>query len=436
MNGIEQSEKASADQPSQKPHKTRGPSLKPDTVFQCGNVEGLVSSFQWLVDNATSSLIPDAVTCQFILGVDAVVEIRATSNGTPSFLTLIQKQPESQADNADGKSPDLENPPEKKFTVSVASALAAFGDDAERLKTQRALARAIVEAIQDVDGYRYFEKQVWGTKGQNGCRFRFPCVDSLQNRERAANRYAKAKALNVPVDEFEHDAPMRPSVTRVRAKHRRGSQLGTSPQLAPDGSYLPGLDPAFQHAQPGAYQPGEPVPGAASKPAKTPRKRKKEDAGSDTTPAPTGAVSATDGLDALVDLLQADMNAGPYYQYPSAVNGNSDFPVYLDYAPTTTNGATAKTAQSGPSDPNRVVHKRRKGGCLGCKERRMRCDQAKPACGACVKSSRPCTYEDDPAPRRKKAKTGSDGNVARPSNNIQVPTGNPSPKKVRKTKKS
>lgn len=204
MNGMEQSEKASADKSSQKPHKTRGPSLKPDTVFQCGNVEGLVSSFRWLVDNATSSLVPDAVTCQFILGVDTVVEIRATSKETPSFLALIQKQPESQAADADGKSPESENPPAKKYTVSVASALAAFSDDAERLKTQRALARAIVEAIQDVDGYRYFEKQVWGTKGPDGCRFRFPCVDSLQNRERAANRYAKAKALNMPVDESEH----------------------------------------------------------------------------------------------------------------------------------------------------------------------------------------------------------------------------------------
>ena len=235
---------------------------------------------------------------------------------------------------------------------------------------------------------------------------------------------------------IHRDAPIRPSVARVRERHRRGSQLGTSPQLAPDGSHFPGLDPALQHAQPGTYQPGEPISGAALKPAKTPRKRKKKDAESDTAPVPAGGVSATDGLGTLVDLLQADMNAGPYYQYPSAVNGNSNVPVCLDYVPTTTNGATATTAQSGLPHPDRVVHKRRRATCLTCKERKMRCDQAKPACGSCVKSSRPCTYEDDPAPRRKKAKTGSDGDIARPSNNTQVPIGNPSPKKVRKTKKS
>ncbi|KAL8807789.1 MAG: hypothetical protein Q9182_000438 [Xanthomendoza sp. 2 TL-2023] len=48
-------------------------------------------------------------------------------------------------------------------------------------------------------------------------------------------------------------------------------------------------------------------------------------------------------------------------------------------------------------------HRRTRSGCYTCRQRRVKCDEARPQCQRCLKGSRPCTY---PEPRSK-TKTGS-----------------------------
>jgi hypothetical protein len=61
----------------------------------------------------------------------------------------------------------------------------------DRLKTQRAIARAFIDAVQSVDGFKYSERQAVNKEGSDGTRFKYVCTDSLQNRDRKRNRKQK-----------------------------------------------------------------------------------------------------------------------------------------------------------------------------------------------------------------------------------------------------
>ncbi|EON69455.1 hypothetical protein W97_08715 [Coniosporium apollinis CBS 100218] len=61
---------------------------------------------------------------------------------------------------------------------------------------QRAIARAVVDAAQRVDGYRYTFRNDWNSKESPGAwRFSFICNDSLSNKDRVANRKPHASTV-------------------------------------------------------------------------------------------------------------------------------------------------------------------------------------------------------------------------------------------------
>ncbi|KAL8815435.1 MAG: hypothetical protein Q9223_005423 [Gallowayella weberi] len=61
-------------------------------------------------------------------------------------------------------------------------------------------------------------------------------------------------------------------------------------------------------------------------------------------------------------------------------------------------------------------HRRTRSGCYTCRQRRVKCDEARPQCQRCLKGSRPCTY---PEPRSKtKTGTSTKSDTARASTSI------------------
>ena len=77
----------------------------------------------------------------------------------------------------------------KRTAISVIDALNQ-PDAKDQMRKQKAIAKAIVKAISEVDGYRYSFHNNWLSKEDEACRFSYYCNDSTLNKGRAANEGA------------------------------------------------------------------------------------------------------------------------------------------------------------------------------------------------------------------------------------------------------
>ncbi len=77
----------------------------------------------------------------------------------------------------------------KRTAISVIDALNQT-DPKDQMRKQKAIAKSIVEAISEVDGYRYSFHNNWLSKEDEACRFSYYCNDSTLNKGRAANEGA------------------------------------------------------------------------------------------------------------------------------------------------------------------------------------------------------------------------------------------------------
>ena len=48
----------------------------------------------------------------------------------------------------------------------------------------------------------------------------------------------------------------------------------------------------------------------------------------------------------------------------------------------------------------RRSHKKSRGGCFSCKQRKIKCSETKPSCGSCLMKGLPCVYPTEPAARK------------------------------------
>ena len=56
--------------------------------------------------------------------------------------------------------------------------------------------RSFVETIQEIDGFKYSERHAWNKDDPEGTRFKYICVDSLQNHYRKGNKKEEASEQN------------------------------------------------------------------------------------------------------------------------------------------------------------------------------------------------------------------------------------------------
>ncbi|KAF2144089.1 uncharacterized protein K452DRAFT_152909 [Aplosporella prunicola CBS 121167] len=123
-----------------------------------------------------------------------------------------------------------------------------------------------------------------------------------------------------------------------------------------------------------------------------PRKRKRKRATDSNAAAPTataGPSSSQDTLniDTLVTVLDADIN-GTNGEATTTVSEPSTHPVQ-SWSHTEASNLT------GGKKPGDFKFKCAKAGCITCRIRRIKCDEAHPSCVNCTKGHRDCTY---PAP--------------------------------------
>ncbi|ETI22485.1 hypothetical protein G647_06560 [Cladophialophora carrionii CBS 160.54] len=75
----------------------------------------------------------------------------------------------------------------KKSAVSVVDALHNIPDPKEQMITQKRISKSLVEAISEIDGFRYSFHNNWLSNADQANRFSYYCNDSILNKGRAAN---------------------------------------------------------------------------------------------------------------------------------------------------------------------------------------------------------------------------------------------------------
>ncbi|TKA76419.1 hypothetical protein B0A55_05186 [Friedmanniomyces simplex] len=174
------------------------------SAYRQSNVNGVYASLQDLTDalkreveECTQSELPELTTCELSIQEDAILPLLRPAIGPYSDSGEHDLPAEYKTVLTDG----TENYPGVTSVLpkaTVASILAA-AEGQPRQIVQRAASRAIVQALEATDGFKYSFNNAWAAKDEGGLRFSHICQDSMQNKDRHANGFTKTqKHLKTP----------------------------------------------------------------------------------------------------------------------------------------------------------------------------------------------------------------------------------------------
>lgn len=182
-----------SDQPDQpqpkqrRPHRPRKDYTNLD-VFD--SLEDLKTALRQYIDNATNETIPQYVSCAMTLALTATLPLKSPlegpyAQGGPNFLPL---------DVLAGETNDAGDDAATNCPVKSIYDLVNITELKERQIWQRAAAKGIVTAVQDLDGFKYCFNNNWTSKDDDGYRYSYTCLDSLENKDRHANGFRATNA--------------------------------------------------------------------------------------------------------------------------------------------------------------------------------------------------------------------------------------------------
>jgi hypothetical protein len=141
--------------------------LQPDVYYRCQSSEALAGALHNEIQKNSASLIPVETVTEFVFLAGSKITIP------------VSQQPNLEALGV--------QPSALPLSITVEHALCQSLEGKDRLRTQRAVARSFIQTIQDTDAYKYCERHALNKEGSDGSRFKYVCVDSLQNRDRRAS---------------------------------------------------------------------------------------------------------------------------------------------------------------------------------------------------------------------------------------------------------
>jgi hypothetical protein len=188
-----------------KPSKGRKRKLDLGNGLPCQSISDLQSQFQEQWENNLQLLIPEKLSAEFLF--DGTAAISATQL-TDEIRSAYGMGPAAQTGA-------METPIE----IDVRAALLPVSDASLKKKRQRAFCKEILRAIATVDGYHYGETGSVDSKTGDGFHFRFVCVDSFDNKERAANKRRKAQANAAEEDDSESEPQKAPTVLKKESRN-------------------------------------------------------------------------------------------------------------------------------------------------------------------------------------------------------------------------
>ncbi|KAK1078081.1 hypothetical protein LTR33_007539 [Friedmanniomyces endolithicus] len=174
------------------------------SVYRQSNVNGVYASLQDLTDalkrevtDCTQSELPELTTCELSISEEATLPLLRPGIGPYSDNGEHDLAPEYKTVWTDGTEgfPEVTGVLPKATITSILSA----PEGQPRQIVQRAASRAIVQALEATDGFKYSFNNAWAAKDEGGLRFSYICQDSMQNKDRHANGFTKTqKHLKTP----------------------------------------------------------------------------------------------------------------------------------------------------------------------------------------------------------------------------------------------
>lgn len=146
------------------------------------------------IDASATSLVPDCTTCDLVLAADAWVPlvrpaIGPYAEGGAYDLPADFKQSPREEDGTLALIPgDAATAAAPRAQVS---AIIGLPNHRARIAVQRAASRGIVLHVERLDGFKYTFNNAWASKDEDGLRFSYICQDSMQNKDRHANGFAR-----------------------------------------------------------------------------------------------------------------------------------------------------------------------------------------------------------------------------------------------------
>ncbi|KAH0373134.1 hypothetical protein KCU65_g611, partial [Aureobasidium melanogenum] len=190
---------------ARRPHRPRKDYTNLDTVFE--SLDDLKTALRQYMDNATTpDALPQYVSCAMTLSTHAALPLKSLtepqhSRRRPSYApfdgfgdeldlgghdvgSVVHQQHEQEQDQEQ----------EQQLQHKTVLELVNIDDLKQRQIWQRAAAKGIVHQIQDLDGFKYCFNNNWSSKDDNGYRYSYTCLDSLENKDRHANGFRATNA--------------------------------------------------------------------------------------------------------------------------------------------------------------------------------------------------------------------------------------------------
>lgn len=174
---------------TRRPHRPRKDYTNLETLFD--SLDDLKTALRLYMDNATADAAPGYVSCAMTLSSHAILPLKSPlegpyAQGGPNFLTFdVLGSTSGSNDNV---------PAPEMYPTRTVQDLVDIVDLKERQIWQRAAAKGVVNAIQDLDGFKYCFNNNWTSKDDNGYRYSYTCLDSLENKDRHANGFRATNA--------------------------------------------------------------------------------------------------------------------------------------------------------------------------------------------------------------------------------------------------
>ncbi|KAF1831230.1 hypothetical protein BDW02DRAFT_572220 [Decorospora gaudefroyi] len=356
--------------------------LNPEVYYRCPTLESLEGALRNELEKSASSFIPTDVATEFVFATASTITIPVTQQHSLDALIQAADYPQS---------------------IAVEYALCREIDGKDRLKAQRAIARSIIEAIQETDGFKYSERSAQNKEGGDGARLRYVCQDSLQNRDRKRNM---KKEKSQDSDDNETGVKKRwhtlmPTYDCGGAIHlkfslKRGAinvvykhnPIHTTRQ---NGDSLPAL----------VTGDGPPPPESTNVMKTRKRQRNKKDEIVVENEFKVPDLDMSTSLEAPKSSVKKKRKKnGPAAPLESNQKTSAKKSSKSKQLASPTK-SRKKALISEPSTPPRSVEAR---ACIRCREKKIKCNEAKPACNQCQRGLWTCQYEV--AGDKKRSKTG------------------------------